>query len=166
MATNVQSKNGVTPATTTIGPTIVIRGRLKVDEDLIIKGRIEAEITSSKAVTIESSGVVKANIRVQAVCIRGMLVGNIHATDKVEIEPEGRVIGDLVAPRVILHDGAAFRGHVDMTGDTAPAADARETVDVPVAAKPAPPTPSHNPEETTALAISPSAPTQLTDPGF
>src|SRR4051812_31364908 len=155
MATNDKSKAGGTPATTTIGPTIVIRGRLKVDEDLIIKGRIEAEITSSKAVTIERSGVVKANIRVQAVCIRGMLVGNIQATDKVEIEPEGRVIGDLVAPRVILHDGAAFRGHVDMTGDTAPAVDAVQTLDAPVAAKPAPPTPGTNPDEPNALTIAP-----------
>jgi cytoskeletal protein CcmA (bactofilin family) len=100
-------------STTTIGPTILIKGRLKVDEELIVKGRIEAEIASSKAVIIENSGVVKANIRVKSAHISGVLIGNINADDKIAIASDGRVVGDLLAPRIVLNDGAAFRGSID-----------------------------------------------------
>jgi cytoskeletal protein CcmA (bactofilin family) len=106
--------NGQPVSTTAIGPTIVIKGKLKVDEDLIVKGRIEAEITSSKALLIENSGIVKANVRVKSARISGVLVGNVIAEDKVEIAPDGRVVGDLMAPRIVISDGAAFRGRIDM----------------------------------------------------
>ncbi|HZS36896.1 MAG TPA: polymer-forming cytoskeletal protein [Polyangia bacterium] len=100
--------------TTAIGPTIVIRGKLKSDEDLIVKGRIDAEIQSSKALLIENSGVVKANVRVKSARISGVVVGNISAEDKVEIASDGRVVGDLLSPRIVISDGAAFRGRIDM----------------------------------------------------
>jgi cytoskeletal protein CcmA (bactofilin family) len=109
-----QGKNDSPGTTTAIGPTIVIKGKLKSDEDLIIKGRIDAEISSSKAVTVENSGIIKANIRVKSARISGVLVGNIHAEEKVEIAPDGRVVGDLTAPRIMINDGAAFRGNIDM----------------------------------------------------
>lgn len=102
--------------TTTIGPTIIIRGRLKVDENLNVKGRIDAEISSSKALIIEDSGIVKADVRVQSAKISGVLVGNITAEEKIEIAPTGRVVGDLRAPRIVISDGAAFRGKIDMRG--------------------------------------------------
>jgi cytoskeletal protein CcmA (bactofilin family) len=102
--------------TTTIGPTVIIRGRLKVDENLNVKGRIDAEISSSKALIIEDSGIVKADVRVQSAKISGVLVGNITAEEKIEIAPTGRVVGDLRAPRIVISDGAAFRGKIAMQG--------------------------------------------------
>ena len=100
--------------TTAIGPTIVIRGKLKSDEDLIVRGRIEAEISSSKALFIENSGIIKANVSVKSAKISGVVVGNITAEERIEIAPDGRVVGDLMAPRIIISDGAAFRGRIDM----------------------------------------------------
>jgi cytoskeletal protein CcmA (bactofilin family) len=103
-----------TATTTAIGPTIVIKGKLKSDEDLIVRGRIEAEISSSKALFIENSGVIKANVSVKSAKISGVVVGNITAEERIEIAPDGRVVGDLMAPRIIISDGAAFRGRIDM----------------------------------------------------
>jgi len=102
------------PTTTAIGPTIVIKGKLKSDEDLIVRGRIEAEISSSKALFIENSGIIKANVSVKSAKISGVVVGNITAEERIEIAPDGRVVGDLMAPRIIISDGAAFRGRIDM----------------------------------------------------
>jgi cytoskeletal protein CcmA (bactofilin family) len=102
--------------TTTIGPTITIKGRIKVHEDLTVKGRIDAEITSSKALIIENSGIVKADVRVRSAKISGVLVGNITAEEKIEIAADGRVVGNLHAPRILISDGAAFRGLIDMQG--------------------------------------------------
>jgi hypothetical protein len=46
--------------------------------------------------------------------ISGVLVGNIEAQEAVHITEQGRVVGDIAAPRVILVDGASFRGNIDM----------------------------------------------------
>jgi cytoskeletal protein CcmA (bactofilin family) len=106
------SKDG--PPTTTIGPTIIIRGKLKSDEDLVVEGRIEAEIASTKALVIENSGIVKASMQVKSVRVSGVVVGNITAEDKVEIASDGRVVGDILTPKLVIRDGAAFRGRIDM----------------------------------------------------
>jgi cytoskeletal protein CcmA (bactofilin family) len=106
--------NGKPVTTTAIGPTIVIKGKLKSDEDLIVKGRIEAEIQSSKALLVENSGIIKANVRVKSAKLSGVLVGNITAEERVEILSDGRMVGDLTAPKIIINDGAAFRGRIDM----------------------------------------------------
>lgn len=110
-----KNENGNGKSTTTaIGPTIIIKGKLKSDEDLIVRGRIEAEISSSKALLVENSGIIKANVRVKSARVSGVLVGNIHAEERVEIAPDGRMVGDLTAPKIIINDGAAFRGRIDM----------------------------------------------------
>lgn len=100
--------------TTTIGPSIVIRGKLRSDEDLVVKGRIDAEITSSKALTIDNSGIVNADVQVESVRVSGVLVGNITAASRSEIASDGRVVGDILAPKIVISDGAAFRGRIDM----------------------------------------------------
>jgi cytoskeletal protein CcmA (bactofilin family) len=112
-------EKGAAP-TTIIGSTIVIRGKLKSDEDLVVEGRIEAEITSTKALVIENSGIVKANMQVKSARVSGVVVGNITAESKVEIAPDGRVVGDILTPKLVIRDGAAFRGRIDMPDFDAP----------------------------------------------
>jgi cytoskeletal protein CcmA (bactofilin family) len=116
MAGKGENGSGQGATTTAIGPSIVIKGKLKSDEDLIVKGRIEAEISSSKALLVENSGVIKANVHVKSARISGVLVGNITAEERVEIAPDGRMVGDISAPKIIINDGAAFRGRIDMQG--------------------------------------------------
>lgn len=105
-------------SSTVIGENVVIKGRLRSGEDLVIRGRIEAEISSDKALFVETSGVVKANVSVRNARVSGTVVGDILAKEKIEIAPEGRVVGDLTSPRIVISDGAAFKGKIDM-----PAAD-------------------------------------------
>ena len=57
---------------------------------------------------------VKANVAVKNAIVSGVVVGNINATESVELTQEGRMVGDIRAPRVIIVDGASFRGRVDM----------------------------------------------------
>jgi cytoskeletal protein CcmA (bactofilin family) len=111
---NNNNSHSKSTTTTAIGPTIVIKGKLKSDEDLIVHGRIEAELSSSKALFVENSGIIKANVSVKSAKISGVVVGNITAEERIEIAPDGRVVGDLKAPRIIISDGAAFRGRIDM----------------------------------------------------
>lgn len=106
-------------ANTVIGESILISGKLTGDEDLTVQGRVEGELTLTRTLIVEPSGVVKANVAVKNAIVSGVVVGNINATESVELTREGRMVGDIHAPRVIIVDGASFRGRVDM-GDVEP----------------------------------------------
>jgi cytoskeletal protein CcmA (bactofilin family) len=99
---------------TIVGQSILISGKLTGDEDLTVQGRVEGELTLSRTLIVEPTGVVKANVAVKNAIVSGVVVGNINATESVELTREGRMVGDIHAPRVIIVDGASFRGRVDM----------------------------------------------------
>ena len=108
------AKETVTGGNTVIGPSILISGKLTGDEDLTVRGRVEGELSLNRTLIVESSGVVKANVTVKNAVVSGVVVGNIQASESVELTHEGRMVGDIRAPRVIIVDGASFRGRVDM----------------------------------------------------
>ena len=99
---------------TVIGESVKIRGNLRGDEDLHVLGRVEGSLDLDRTLVVAESGIVKAEVKVRNAVISGVVVGNIHASESVEITREGRMVGDIEAPRVIIVDGASFRGNVDM----------------------------------------------------
>jgi cytoskeletal protein CcmA (bactofilin family) len=101
-------------ANTVIGSSIVIDGEISGDEDLVIQGTVKGRISVKESLYVEGSGVVEADIETQNVEIAGQVTGNIAASDKVELKSDCRVIGDIKAPRVLIADGASFKGNVDM----------------------------------------------------
>jgi cytoskeletal protein CcmA (bactofilin family) len=103
-----------TMANTIIGSTIVIDGEISGDEDLVIQGTVKGKISLKESLFVEASGVVEADIEVQNVDVAGRVTGNIAASDKVELKTDCRVVGDIRAPRILIADGASFKGNVDM----------------------------------------------------
>ena len=99
---------------TVIGVNTAVAGNITGDEDLVIEGRVEGTVSVSKTLLIESTGVVHAELQVRSAVIGGVLVGNVTAEESVQIGAEGRMKGDIRAPRVTLVDGAAFSGNIDM----------------------------------------------------
>jgi cytoskeletal protein CcmA (bactofilin family) len=75
-----------------------------------VKGKIQLK----ESLYVEGSGVVEADIETQNVDVSGQLTGNITATDKVELKTQCRMVGDIKAPRILIADGASFKGNVDM----------------------------------------------------
>src|SRR5258707_11969217 len=114
MATNKESSGTGFNANTVIGPSILISGKLTGDEDLTVRGRVEGELSLSHTLIVEPTGIVKANVAVKNAIVSGVVVGNVAATESVELTREGRMVGDIRAPRVIIVDGASFRGRIDM----------------------------------------------------
>lgn len=111
---NPKDISGNASDNTVIGPSIVINGKLSGDEDLTVRGRLEGELALTRTLIIEPSGVVKANVNVKNAVISGAVVGNVDAVESVELTKEGRMVGDIRSPRVILVDGASLRGRIDM----------------------------------------------------
>jgi len=101
-------------ANTIVGESIVINGNVSGDEDLTVRGRLEGTLTLTKALVVEPSGVVKAEVQVKSCVVSGAVVGNVTAADSVEITKDGRMVGDITARRVIIADGASFRGRIEM----------------------------------------------------
>lgn len=99
----------------TIGPSITIKGEVSGDEDLLIQGRIDGSVDlQDQSVTVGSEGRVKAGIRGRVVTVEGEVEGDLQAEEQVILRSSARVEGDITAPRVVLEDGARFRGLVDM----------------------------------------------------
>ena len=103
---------------TVIGGSVRVQGNLSGDEDLHVLGRVDGRIELQRTLVVAVSGIVKAEVAVKNAIVSGVVVGNIHASESVEITREGRMVGDIYSPRVIIVDGASFRGAVDM-GDIA-----------------------------------------------
>ena len=98
-----------------IGQSIFISGELSGNEDLTIEGRVEGRIElRDHNLVIGPKGKIQAEIHAKTVTIHGEVTGNIRGDDRVEISNSGTVKGDIHAPRIIIADGARFKGTVDM----------------------------------------------------
>ena len=101
----------------TIGRSITIRGDVTGDEDLYIQGRIEGTVDlKQNSVTVGPEGRVKANLSGRTVTIEGEVDGDVRGQEQVALRSSSTVNGDIVAPRVVLEDGATFLGSIDMSG--------------------------------------------------
>ena len=99
----------------TIGESIVIKGELSGDEDLVIDGQVEGKINLKRnALTVGEHGKVKATVVAKTVVAAGEVRGNIIAAEKVDVRDTCSMEGNIYAPRVAIALGANFRGGVDM----------------------------------------------------
>lgn len=98
-----------------IGKSVVIKGELNGSEDLTIEGHVEGRIElRDHVLTIGPNGKIKAELFAKAVVVLGEVIGNVSASEKVDIRENGSVEGDITSPRVAIAEGAHFRGSVDM----------------------------------------------------
>ena len=106
----IRSKN-----VSVIGPTLVFKGELSADEDLVIEGTIEGTIAHHKKnLTIGSKGRVSADIHASSVLVEGQLDGDIHSDGLVSLAKGATVNGNVYCARLVLQDGARFNGKVVM----------------------------------------------------
>ena len=100
---------------THIGKTMKVSGELFADEEVLIEGTVEGSITGNGRILVGRNGKVKADIVARGIIIRGLVNGNVKGHQKVEIEPDGELNGDIVSQRVVLAEGARFKGSIDMS---------------------------------------------------
>jgi cytoskeletal protein CcmA (bactofilin family) len=107
---------------TVVGPAIAIRGRIEGEEDLRVEGRVEGSISLTETLYVEPGGVVLAQIEARDVVISGIVIGDITASNSVTLNKAAKLVGNIASPRIIIADGASFRGDVVMDGEDFPAA--------------------------------------------
>lgn len=98
-----------------IGKSVVIRGELSGSEDLFLDGEVEGSIElKGHSLSIGPNGHIRANVQAQEVVIHGRVNGNIRAADRVELKNSAVLSGDIVTQRIVIEDGAFFKGAIDI----------------------------------------------------
>ena len=100
-----------------IGAQTRIKGELTGDEDVVVEGRVDGEIRIQRDLRIAPGGTVRAGVAARSVVVSGELHGDCSAQQRVEIQASGKLIGNIKAPRIVVAEGAVFRGNSDMSSD-------------------------------------------------
>jgi cytoskeletal protein CcmA (bactofilin family) len=97
-----------------IGKSVLVKGELSGSEDLYLEGEVEGTIElRGHALTIGQHGRVHAHTQARDVIVHGKVDGNIQA-ERVELRKSAIVTGDIVTKRVVVEDGAFFKGSIDI----------------------------------------------------
>lgn len=101
-----------------IGKSVVIKGELSGSEDLYLDGEVEGSIELHEHnLTVGPNGRVKANVNAKEVIVHGKVDGNIVNSDRVELRKSAVLVGDIVTQRIVIEDGAYFKGGIDIRKD-------------------------------------------------
>jgi cytoskeletal protein CcmA (bactofilin family) len=98
-----------------IGKSVVVKGQIYSREDLYVDGEVEGTIeVQEHRLTVGPNGKVQASIKAREVVIRGTVHGNISAGEKIDIRKDAKLVGDLKTGRIVIEDGAYFKGSIDI----------------------------------------------------
>src|SRR6266436_8066274 len=107
-------------------------GKYTFQGTVMLNGKFSGEIVTSDSLIIGEKGSVNATVRAGIVLINGEVIGNVFATERVELRGTARVYGDIEAPVIVVEEGVLFEGHCKMTkvrSADAPSAD-RDGIDL------------------------------------
>jgi cytoskeletal protein CcmA (bactofilin family) len=97
-----------------IGKAVRVEGKVISSEDLTIDGEVEGSIElGNHSLTIGAGAAIKADLLAKNITISGNVIGNVKATEKVDLRATGSVDGDITAPRFAMAEGATVRGRVE-----------------------------------------------------
>ena len=92
-----------------------IEGKYTFSGTVMLNGKFKGEIVYNDTLIIGEKGVINADIRAGQVLVSGEVVGNVQATERVELKRTARVFGDVEAPIIVVEEGVLFEGHCRMT---------------------------------------------------
>ena len=100
----------------TVGQSIVFKGELTGDEDLEIEGQVDGQVElSNHQITVGANGLLKAQVNAKSIIVIGQVIGDLTATERIEIQATGVVEGNLRTPRLNVQEGAVLNGSIDMS---------------------------------------------------
>lgn len=104
------------PTTAVLGPSVVVKGEIRADEDLTIEGEVQGTVqVVGHRLTIGPKGNLQTNgVKAREVVVLGKMKGGIEATEKVYIRKDAQLLGDVQTAGIIIEDGAYFKGGIDI----------------------------------------------------
>lgn len=95
---------------TVVGSTVHLTGALRDSSEIIIYGSVEGEVNSESKITIEETAIVKGPVTAPVVIVSGYIKGAIVAKEKLELNPPGKIQGNIETADLLIHSGAFFLG--------------------------------------------------------
>jgi cytoskeletal protein CcmA (bactofilin family) len=102
-------------STARLGASLHVKGEISGNEDLHIDGSVEGQIQlGDHKLTVGTSAKLTADVVAGEIVVYGSVKGNLRARDRIEIKKDGSVVGDLVTARIMIEDGAYFKGSIEI----------------------------------------------------
>ena len=126
----------------TIGKAIKIKGDVVGGEDTVIEGRVEGRVVfKDHHLTIGANGDIHGEVNAKRITVVGTILGDVVASDRIDVQNSGVIEGDLSAPNLLVVEGAAINGTITMQERPTPAPDKELEVGPGPARPPASPSP-------------------------
>jgi len=109
---NVNSKN-------VLNSDVELNGTLKFAGDLTFDGKLDGEINSDGVLNLGDNAVIRGNLNVTSVVVRGKVNGNITAREKIEVKAKAELFGDIRAPKLVIEEGVTFVGKSEVNPNKA-----------------------------------------------
>lgn len=101
--------------TAVLGKSVIVKGQIFSREDLTIDGEVEGTVELQEhRLTVGPNGKVMASIKAREIVVLGTIHGNVETTDKIDIRKEAKLVGDIKTARIVIEDGAYFKGNIDI----------------------------------------------------
>jgi len=100
---NANSKN-------ILNSDVELKGTLKFAGELTFDGKLDGDITSEGALNLGDNAVIKGNLNITSVVLRGKINGNVTAKEKIEIKAKTELFGDIRSPKLVIEEGVTFVG--------------------------------------------------------
>jgi cytoskeletal protein CcmA (bactofilin family) len=128
-----------------IGKSVMIKGQIFSREDLTIDGEIDGSVELHEhRLTVGPNGKLQAGVKAREVVVLGTIHGNVEASDKIDIRKDAKLVGDIKTARIVIEDGAYFKGSIDIVRQEAarpaPAPAKSQSATAPASHAPAPAT--------------------------
>ncbi len=105
----------VSSSSATIGKAVMVKGQIYSREDLVIDGEVEGTVELQEhRLTVGPNGKVQASVKAREIIVLGTIHGNVDAADKIDIRKDAKLVGDIKAARIVIEDGAYFKGSIDI----------------------------------------------------
>lgn len=99
-----------------LGPTLIFKGELSAEEDLMLKGKVEGSIQHTGSLKVSKEGSVKGNVKAKYITVEGTVEGDLFGVESVTVRESAKIVGNIYSPKVSLIEGARFKGAIDMDG--------------------------------------------------
>lgn len=104
-----------------LGKSVIVKGQIVSREDLTIDGEVEGTVELQEhRLTVGPNGRVTASVKAREIVVLGTIHGNVETTDKIDIRKDAKLVGDIRTARIVIEDGAYFKGNIDIVRAEAP----------------------------------------------
>ena len=98
-----------------IGKSVMIKGQIFSREDLTIDGEVDGSVELQEhRLTVGPHGKLQAGVKAREIIVLGAIHGNVEASDKIDIRKDAKLVGDIKTARIVIEDGAYFKGSIDI----------------------------------------------------